>query len=387
MTEAIILGGGIAGLGAGLFAQAQGLQLPIYEKQPQLNCDDNLLWLAPNGLSLLQRLGCLEAIESVGRAQDSMIFAARDLRPLMQLRSRGLIEHLGLPILALRRRDLYQILLQRFLEQGGTIHFAHELKQLELKEDHARVHFANGRCESARRVLAADGIGSPARAQAFPESRVHYQGLRTYLGQSRHPVAKNFVGRTLEIWGFGSRFVVTSLDGETAYWSAIERSKAYTPNRDPLPPDLTERLQALYKGFHPDVLTLLDAIVPGSVHRSNFGVVKGLRHYTKGSLTLIGDAAHGMPPNMGQGASLALEDAFWVVAQLQAARDMEGSAQPRLKRAKQMMRLANSMNVAFQPRAAWASQLRDLLAQLMPDRLNERRMVQLYRLPEHLAAL
>ncbi len=393
MKDAVIIGGGIAGLGAGLFAQTRGLDFPIYEKGANLACEDNLLWLAPNGLTLIERLGCLSEVQSAGKAQESMIFAARDLKPLMQLKAKGLVSRLGQPILAIRRRELYQILMKRFQAQGGKIHFGQELEAFELRFDHAIVRFKNQQQILAKRVIAADGIGSLSRTQLFPESEVHYQGLRTYLGQSRHPLAANFVGRTLEIWGQGSRFVLTSLDGKTAYWSAIERASEYTPNRAPLPEDLHSRLKKLYQNFHPDILTLLDFIVEGSVHRSNFGVVRGLKSYSKGVVTLIGDAAHGMPPNMGQGASLALEDAHWLVARLAERMEVSSPADEaaidewRLKRAKQMMNLANGMNVAFQPRSVWASYIRDCVARLTPDKLSERRMVQLYRLPRQIAAL
>lgn len=388
MKDAVIIGGGIAGLGAALFAKQFGLSLPIYEKNPQLECQDNLLWLAPNGLAMIDRLGLLAEVKQKARAQDSMVFASQQLKPLMQMKGSALAAQLGWPILAIRRGDLYRLLLDKFLAAGGVVHFDHRLEAIQQTQDKLLLSFANREPVLCEYAIAADGIGSATRQLIFPESFVRYQGLRTYLGKSHSPAAKHFVGQTFEIWGQGTRFVVTSLDGETAYWSAIERPLVYEKNQAPLPANIVENLQKTFADYHPYVQELLKAATAESIHRSNFGVVAGLPRYFHGRIGLIGDAAHGMPPNMGQGASLGLEDALNIVKLLAA--DSEGGLffaqhdRMRRKRAKQMMQLANSMNTSFQPKTRWASALRNLIAALIPDRLSEMRMVQLYRLPDYL---
>ena len=45
----VIIGAGIAGLAAGIFAQKRGLQLPIYERNREGSLGNHLLWMAPNG--------------------------------------------------------------------------------------------------------------------------------------------------------------------------------------------------------------------------------------------------------------------------------------------------------------------------------------------------
>ncbi len=388
MVKATIIGGGIAGLATALFAKQEGLDLPVYERQDSLRCQDNLLWMAPNGLKMLERLGVMDSVQRLATPQDGMIFADESLQTLMQMKGQALESHLGYRVLALSRQALYEVLLEALLQRGGQVHFGHELRQILQDHRGVQLEFANGEKVRTERVIAADGIGSLVRRQIFPESRVRYQGLRTYLGKSVSPVAAKFVGKTIEAWGHGVRFVVTSLDGTTAYWSAIERSEDYVSNSAPLPADLQQRLLKSYAKFHPDILTLIEAAVPESIHRCNFGVVEGLRSYMHGGVCLIGDAAHGMPPNMGQGASLGLEDAQHLVHLLLAGSGEfhVKSDRPRMKRAAQMRQLANAMNVSFQPKSLWASRLRNAVASLIPDRMNESRMVQLYQVPRFLNA-
>jgi 2-polyprenyl-6-methoxyphenol hydroxylase-like FAD-dependent oxidoreductase len=98
---------------------------------------------------------------------------------------------------------------------------------------------------------------------------------------------------------------------------------------------------------------------------------------------VIGDAAHGMPPNMGQGSSLGLEDALWVTQLLKSLGDPEAAfrayAQGRRKRVHEMGFLANAMNGLFQPEGRVACVARDVISALIPDRLTALRMGQLYQ--------
>jgi 2-polyprenyl-6-methoxyphenol hydroxylase-like FAD-dependent oxidoreductase len=199
------------------------------------------------------------------------------------------------------------------------------------------------------------------------------------------PVAQRYVGRTIEAWGVGTRFMLTSLDGVTVYWSAIERPEFYQKNAALIEPQCLGRLKSVFSRYHPDVTDILHNAIESSLHRCNFGVVRGLPTYAAGRICLVGDAAHGMPPNMGQGASLALEDAFCLVQAIAQNQTVEQAFmhydQLRRPRAKQMVQIANSMNTTFQPKGRFASSLRDFAAAVFPSSLSQMRMAKLYKVP------
>lgn len=386
MKKIVIIGGGIAGLATSLFAKKRNMHIPIYEKSSQLDCEDNLLWIAPNGLRLLKDLGLLEQVGKKSVSQESMIFSNRNLDPLMDLNCHQLMKSIGYPILVIKRKDLYQIILDKLKEFGGEVFFDHTIESMHQTKDMVTVSFKDishqVQCEY---VIAADGIGSKIRKLIFPKSEIKYQGLCTYLGRSQTDIAEKYIGKTIEAWGFGTRFVFTSLNDKTVYWSAVERPAIYSRNSDPVPENLSQILFKNFQEYHPDILEIIKNLHGSSIHRCNFGVVKGLSTFHQDRVCLIGDAAHGMPPNMGQGASLALEDAYCLAQILSEEIDPISAGQKfnniRRGRVNQMMRIANAMNTISQPKTRFGRWVRDRVVQMIPDGLNQKKMADLYKVP------
>jgi 2-polyprenyl-6-methoxyphenol hydroxylase-like FAD-dependent oxidoreductase len=383
-SQGVIVGAGIAGLATAILARELGLNVALYERTAEIRCDDHLLWIAPNGLHLLERLGLVDEIIRASTPQEGMIFATKNLSPLMTLTGDALRRSCGFPIIAVRRRDLWQALERRWRASGGDIHYGHAVDRIEMTGDGATVFFAGtGQALRAAYVIGADGMGSKVRAAIEPRSTVQYQGIRTWLGHSVTPVAERYVGRTIEAWGRGTRFVLTSLDGRTVHFSALERSPVYETNAAPIPDDTLGRLQSAFATYHSDVVAVLKAADPQSLVRCNFGVVSGLAEPFSGPVAVIGDAAHGMPPNMGQGASLGLEDALYISQMLASLAEPEAAfrayARGRRGRVQDMRFLANAMNSLFQPEHPVACLARDVISALIPDRLTALRMGQLYQ--------
>ena len=383
--QGVIIGAGISGLATGLFAQLQGLQLPIYERSQHLSSDNHLIWLAPNGSKMLKILGIFEEVLSTSVAQESMSFNRRDLSMVNQLRGAKLKQKGCVSILAIKRADFHRIMLQAFEDRGGVIKFGHKLDNFSVFKNLVKLQMSNQNTILAPYLVAADGIGSAIRRHQFSGSFVEYQGIRTWLGSSPSEHASNFYGRTLEVWGCATRFVFTSIDGQNIHWSALERSKAYVPNHKPIPADTKQRLQHLFKDYHPVIKDCLANMDTTKLKRCNFGVVKGLREYHSGKICLVGDAAHGMPPNMGQGASLGLEDGLWIADRLGRTPthqvDFSGYFTQRAGKVGQATRIANAMNTLFQPKSLFASKVRDLAYRALPTELNESAALALYQKP------
>lgn len=380
----IILGAGIAGLATAIFARRQGLKVELYERADVPQIADHLIWIAPNGMQLLSQLGLAEDLLKRAVAQEGMIFSNRLLKPLMTLHGSALRRSCGFPIVALRRHDLWHALNRLWLREGGVTHYGVRLDTIKACESHVELYVSDATSPiTAAWLIGADGMGSAVRSHIAPSARIAYQGIRTWLGQAKTPIAARYIGQTIEAWGSGTRFVLTSLDGELVYFSALERPDAYESNGAPISANTLPRLQTLFSEYHYEVSEVLAAAEPASLIRCNFGVVVDIPTIHRGRLALVGDAAHGMPPNMGQGASLALEDALWVTHEL-AKRDDPASAFGAYARARQarvaeMRRLANAMNDLFQPRSWWAQTLRDTIAPLVPDRLTAYRMGEMYQ--------
>lgn len=384
--DGIIIGAGLSGLAQGLFLQQYGIDLPIYEQAHRIDDGHHLIWLAPNGLELLTDLELADEVKGHAVAQKEMSFTDHKLRMINQLRASSLRSKTGETILAIKRSDLHQILVSAFKQRGGVIKLGQRIERFEHKPNELLIHMKDGATQSVQYAIAADGIGSSIRTQLFPEATIKYQGIRTWLGHSYCKNASQYVGRTLEAWGHGCRFVMTSLDGKSVYWSALERPEAYESNSAPIPENLSEKLQYIFSGFHGDVIESLQSLDRSQVKRCNFGVVEEMPDYARGRLCLIGDAAHGMPPNMGQGASLGFEDAFWVAKHIAKQKpgkfpDFAGFYKERRAKVSQAMKMANSMNTFFQPKTSIASKARNIVFAVIPRWLNEQGAISFYKKP------
>ncbi len=377
-----IVGAGIAGLSMAIFANDQGLDSPVYEKQSSNQCAENVLWIAPNGLHLLKAIGLLESVLEIGCRQKAMIFADHRLNELSRLDCDRLAKTNEYPIVAIRRRDLMDILEAEVKKRQIRVHYNCPIKAAYSSGKRIEVVSEGLSRQEVDILIAADGIGSQTREAFFPESKIHFQGIRTYLGVSRTSVAKNFVNKTFEVWGHGTRFMLGSLDGESIHWSAMERV-GYTKNSAPIPEDVIQKLLFAFRDYHPDIMETIRHADQRSIHRSNFGVVEGLKSYHNNSVVLMGDAAHGMPPNMGQGGSLALEDAAFLAKQLRVSHEnaLPTYSRARKPRADTIIGIANSMNKTFQPSSKILSLGRNSVARLLPNQLAQKRMERLYQVP------
>lgn len=147
-----------------------------------------------------------------------------------------------------------------------------------------------------------------------------------------------------ELWGRGSLFGCARLAGSQAYWWASLR-KRKQPGRAPV-----EEKAALIRHFrtwHPGVCALIDATVPEGIIRTPLYDRRPTAAWSHGRVTLLGDAAHPMLPNLGQGACQAIEDAVVLAEAMNAegdvARALAAYAAGRSKRANEIVRRSRQM--------------------------------------------
>ena len=125
---------------------------------------------------------------------------------------------------------------------------------------------------------------------------------------TRHPV--DLSDAAGETWGFRERFGFAPLPDGRVYWFGV----ASLPEGTRFDDEFTE-VRRRFEAWHAPIPALLDATDPASVLRHDIhDLARPLRTFTRGRCVLVGDAAHAMTPDLGQGGGQALEDAATLAA-------------------------------------------------------------------------
>ncbi|PSR61960.1 monooxygenase [Nocardia nova] len=173
----------------------------------------------------------------------------------------------------------------------------------------ARVLYAGG-AETADLVIGADGLRSVVRAAVCPRARPpRYAG---YTAWRMVTAPRPELRQGGQIWGSGEIFGIVPLSDHRVYMFGAVNAAEGERGADGEFAEVHRRF-----GEWPDpVPRLLAAVSPESVMRHDIYELPDLPTFVRGPVALLGDAAHAMTPNMGQGANLALEDAATLAALL-----------------------------------------------------------------------
>ena len=299
-----IVGGGIGGLFAANALIAHGLEVSVYEQAPALGEIGAGVFMTPNSVRQLARLGLEQAVEKhgsrVGVASHYFRHDGAPIAPVQVTDSSGWNATFGM-----HRADLVEILANAL--PPGMVHTGHRAAAFEQDGDVARVSFANGASMEADVVIAADGIHSELRPYVFPPSRPVFHGSVAYRGLIAHERIPHWPNDRWLMWlGAGKHFLTFpvragKMINYVGFVPADEEMKeSWSAPGDP------DVLRREFVGWDPRIQTLLRQVQ--TTFRWALYDREPLPSWTKGRLSLLGDAAHPMLPHLGQGANQAIED-------------------------------------------------------------------------------
>ena len=302
--DVIIVGGGIGGLFAANALIAQGMKVAVYEQAPALGEVGAGVFLTPNSVRQLQRVGLLAEVETWGsRVGPGSHYFRQDgtpIAPVQVTNSSGWNATFGM-----HRADFVQFLAKAL--PAGVVHVGHRGIGFEQVGDIARVTFANGATAEADIVIAADGIHSELRPFVYPPSAPVFSGSVAYRGLVPHERMPDWPVDRWQMWlGKGKHFLVFPLRAGklinfVGFVPADEEMKeSWSAPGDP------DMLRAEFAGWDPRIGALLQNVQ--MTFRSALYDRDPLPVWTKGRLSLLGDAAHPMLPHLGQGANQSIED-------------------------------------------------------------------------------
>jgi 2-polyprenyl-6-methoxyphenol hydroxylase-like FAD-dependent oxidoreductase len=374
-AEVLIVGAGIGGLALAVALHHAGLPVRICERAPELREIGAGLLLTPNGSSVLQRLGALEKVIQSGRVTRTWQICDRRGKVLQNFRAGAP----DAPCVSVGRASLHRILCNRLPQDALLLN--HEVVAVSEDESgEVRVQCAGGQSFLARLVIGADGGGSVVRRTLAPDAHPRYAG---YIGwRALVPlIPERWADRLVsESWGDGKRFGIAPVDASRTYWYASEN---VPPGLRFTPEERKARLMVTFREWHAPIPELIAATPAAEILLNEICDHPRLRCWQRGKIAVLGDAAHLMTPNMGQGAAMALEDA-WALAIVLAR---HGPSAPALVEyesrrrwrtawiAWQSRQLGRAIQMESRPLCA----IRDLVLRLTPDWLGDAALAPVFR--------
>ncbi len=362
----LIAGGGIGGLTAALACLDAGTEVTVLEQAPALAPVGAGIALWPNATRVLARLGLLDAIIAAGCVVERVHIRAADGRVLSETTAPGAFE---VPGVCIHRAALHDALRQALPD--GVLRLGQRIERYEIAGGQVTVHTRGGQSFHADALIGADGLHSAVRAQLLGAAPPVYRGYAVWRGVADFEGGFYPDGLATETWGPGSRFGVFRLDARRVYWYAT----ANTPEGQPAMPGEKDRLLRRFARWHAPIPDVLAATSPAAILRHDTYDRLPVRRWTDGPVALLGDAAHPMTPNLGQGACMAIEDAGALRAALVAfetpVQALQSYAHQRVGRTGAVVKQSLQMGRLGQWTHPVAVAVRTALMRATPDRLGD----------------
>jgi salicylate hydroxylase len=300
----IIVGGGIGGLFAANALIAHGLDVSLHEQAAALGEVGAGVFLTPNSVRQLQRMGLGPSVERLGaRVGASSHYFRHDGAPIAPVQvtdSSGWNATFGM-----HRADLVEMLAGAL--PSGVVHTGCRGVGCEQIGSVARVSFADGSVAEGDIVIAADGIHSELRRSVTPPSHPVFHGSVAYRGVLPHALVPDWPNDSWLMWlGKNKHFLTFPVRaGELINYVGFvpadeEMKESWSAPGNP------QVLRSEFEGWDSRIGTLLRNVE--NTFRWALYDREPLPVWSKGRLTLLGDAAHPMLPHLGQGANQAIED-------------------------------------------------------------------------------
>jgi salicylate hydroxylase len=316
----LVAGAGIGGLVTALSLLHRGIDCDVYEQAGELREVGAGLWVSANGARVLFELGLKDELErvAIGATERAIrLWNTGESWPLYEARKSSASHK---PYVLLRAHLLR--MLQEAVEKlkPDAIHLNARCTGFAELDGKVTLTLEDGSEAVGTALIGADGIHSRIREQLLGPVQSRYTNALAWRGlvpvdrlsphQAKHAV-RTWVGPLAHVTVYPVRWQDTSL---LTFSAQVEHSdwqlESWSIKGDP-----ADCLKD-FEGWHPDIIEMISAV--DTLHKWGIFVREPLARWSKGRVTLLGDACHSMVPYLGQGVNMAIEDACVISRYLEA---------------------------------------------------------------------
>ena len=288
-----IIGGGIAGLTLGCSLLKEGIPAIIFEKSPEETSHGAAISLSSNALRLLRRLEIYEDL-----SYNSFLHSEASIQGPQKF----ICEFKTPSVLTTRRQTLISLLYKKYINLGGEIFHNHVYKSFDVEK--CKATFENNQTYAINHLVGCDGIRSSIRDSFFtPNQNPKYSGYSAWRGIGKSSLQKvNFA------LGPGSHVVSYPINKQGDVSFVAVKKEDYQFKESWKEEGSVKDLLNDFSIYDSKIFPSLDETIP--IYKWGIYIRSPLKSLVSKNITLLGDAAHPMVPFLGQGACMAIEDAY-----------------------------------------------------------------------------
>ena len=322
-SRILVSGGGLGGLSCAIALAERGFEVTVLEKAPEFTEIGYGIQMGPNATRILKRYGIWDRVASTVVFPESMVLLdAIDALPWARIdfdaAFNARYQH---PYVVVHRRDLLGAWLDVCKKHPKiSLHTSKGLVRINDKTTHVEVECEDGSTFSGRCLIGADGLLSPTRDYVVGDGPPRITGFLAYRGvipmadlseRAYERCVIGWFGHNIHLVQYGLRA------GDVLNNVAVFASPAFARGEQDF--GTPEELEQMFEQAHPSVRAMLKHINPDRnwMMRDR----DPIKNWTKGNVTLLGDAAHPALQYLAQGACMAFEDSVVLAERLSRTPD------------------------------------------------------------------